>query len=144
MDDYSIEELRYIYDDIRVRVSARYATRAAFAGHLAAFIATTAVIMFFASSYILPGFFSQLALFGLAAWFIGISIHAMNWLLCELRERAIQKELERLGVGYYERNFWEKHKRDRGQPERLVRLTDDGEIVDLYEDGPSRRDVNAS
>jgi hypothetical protein len=41
----------------------------------------------------------------------------------------------------YERGMLEKQKRDG---ERLVRLTDDGEIVDLYEDEPSSRDVHVS
>jgi hypothetical protein len=146
VDDYSVEELRHIYDDIRVRVNSRYASRANFAGHLVAFLATAAITVTFAVLGIVPGFFTWLAPFFLAAWFIGISIHAVNWLLTELRERAIQKELERAGIGYYtrmlyERGMLEKQKRDG---ERLVRLTDDGEIVDLYEDEPSSRDVHVS
>jgi hypothetical protein len=143
MDEYSPDELRMIYEDIRARVNARYVSRTMFAGHLVAFLVTTMIIVLFARSGMLLGLPDNLINYGIAAWFIGICIHTVNWLLTEMRERAIQKELERFGLRSYERYFLEKQKRDNNQQERLVRLTNDGEIVDYYDDDLMQQDEHA-
>ena len=140
MNDYSSDDMRMIYEDVRARINARYASRTMFAGHLVSFVVTTMLIMLFARWGMLPGFFGNLIIYGLAAWFIGISIHAVNWLLTELRERSLQRELERFGFSSYDRYLLGKQKRGNGHHERLVRLTDDGEITDYYEDDQMRQD----
>ena len=65
------------------------------------------------------GFFAFLSI----AWLTGLGVHTINFAMTELRERALRAELDR--AGYYQRAG--KAKRE----ERLVRLSDDGEIVDV-------------
>ena len=140
MNDYSSEDMRMIYEDVRARINARYALRTTYAGHLVAFLVTTMIIFLFARWGALPGFLENLILYGIAAWFIGICIHTVNWLLTELRERSLQRELERFGFASYDRYLLGKQKRGNLHQERLVRLTDDGEITDYYEDDRMHQD----
>ena len=61
-----------------------------------------------------------------AGGLIGFGVHSVNMLMFELRERALREELDR--AGYYT-DRTRKAKRD----ERLVRLGEDGELEDVYQ-----------
>jgi hypothetical protein len=135
MTDYTPDEILAIYEDVKKRVYERYEMRTSFAGNLAGFAGTVFVTYVFAQMNILPGFLHNILPWIMGFWLIGLSVHSVNWLLYELRERAVRREIDRIGLGWYDRRLMAKRKRMSDEPEeRLVRLSDDGEIIDLYHD----------
>lgn len=133
MTDYTPDEILTIYADIKKRVYARYEMRTNFAGNVAGFAGTLFVVYVLGQMSLLPGWIISILPWVLGFWLIGLSVQAANWLLYELRERAVQREIDRIGLGWYDRRLTAKRKRMSDEPEeRLVRLSDDGEIIDLY------------
>jgi len=109
-----------IYQEIKQRIDALYRNRTQYFGHLTAFlILNIGGWVLISGSDASMGFFAFLSI----AWLTGLGVHTINFAMTELRERALREELDR--AGYYQRAG--KAKRD----ERLVRLSDDGEIVDV-------------
>ena len=118
------------YEAIRKRMTERYRSRAEFYGHLIAFV----IINLFAWA-VIPSTLSEglratiltfLALISVG-WFVGVAIHAINFILVEMRERAIDREIERERRWLAGEDMDEKPKRHR----RLERMTDDeGELLD--------------
>ncbi|MBL8165494.1 MAG: 2TM domain-containing protein [Anaerolineae bacterium] len=113
--------------EIRKRMTERYNARAEFVGHLVAFIISMAVLWGPLSP---QGGWATLALLISGGWFMGVVIHAVNMLMAELRERAIDAaiERERAWRGAYPAEP-AKAKRDR-----LTRLSSDGELLEVIED----------
>lgn len=118
------------YEAIRRRMTERYRSRGEFYGHLIGFI----IVNLFAWA-IIPGTLYEssrstiLTIMALISvgWFVGMAIHAINFILVEMRERAIDREIERERRWLAGENMGEKPKRHR----RLERLTDDeGELLD--------------
>lgn len=126
--EYTAEEMQYIYKDIKKRMHARYESRAELAGHLAAYI-IIAVIGGFAIGAYDQTLWRVLGLL----WTAGIFIHAVTTYFEEMREKAIDRELERYGLRPRVELESEKVKRDGLSDARLVTLSDDGELVD-YQD----------
>jgi len=127
-----------IYKDIKKRVHQRFEWRTQFAGHLIAFLAFVVASPFVFNQY--SGIFQfETAFLVGALWFGGLMIHAVNVAFAELRDRALQNELEKAGIfpGMI-RDEKAKHDNQYTGEERLVRLTEDGELIDAddyaYED----------
>ena len=127
-----------IYEDIKKRVNKRFEWRTQFAGHLFAFLAFVVVAPFVFTEAV--GVLQTKVGFIVGAlWFGGLMIHAVNVVFSELRDRALQNELEKAGIfpGMI-RNDKVKHDNHYTGEERLVRLTEDGELIDAndyaYED----------
>ena len=118
------EDFDLIYNDIKRRVDKLFAARTQYFGHLIAFLAA----MLFAWGFVI--WFSSvpfsLLMLITCIWGMGIGIHTVNWIMFEMREKVLRSELEK--AGYYDRET-AKLKRDR-----MVQLSDDGEIIDFYGD----------
>lgn len=124
MSESPADDYEKIYDDIRARVSERFEMRTQFAGHLGAYLV---VSLFVWGYWIYPfnpqGTLETIGAVAMGLWTIGVVVHGVNWLLYEIRERVIQRELERAGLDYAPAK--------RKPAERLVRLSEDGELLDL-------------
>lgn len=114
--------------EIRKRLTERYNARAEFAGHLVAFVISMAVLWGLLSP---QDGWATLALLISGGWLVGLVIHAVNLLMAELRERAIDAaiERERAWRGAYPAEPV-KAKRDR-----LTRLSSDGELLEVIDEG---------
>lgn len=133
-NEYSAEETYEIYEDIKKRINDRFEVRTQLAGNLAGFVGASVVLLFLDNGSVLPSWLDSLLPYIMGLWLIGLFVHFANWLLSELRERALRNEIERSGIGLYQRRLAEKRKREAEESgERLVRLTDDGEIVDFHD-----------
>lgn len=130
------------YEAIRKRVTERYQNRAQFLGHLIAFLMVNVIAWALIPPWLMNGasdFFRSLimgAMFlGSAGWLLGLVIHGMNYVLTEMRERAIDREIER------ERQWlegrWDEEKPKRQRLERLI--SDDGELSLEEMDEPERQ-----
>jgi len=112
-----------IYQEIKQRVDRLFEARTQFLGHAVAFMVAMVAVWF----YLIPqagwnrSFFFVVSI----GWLMGFSVHIINMVMFELRERALRDELDR--AGYYAARTG-KSKRD----ERLVRLSEDGELEDVY------------
>ena len=113
-----------IYQEIKERVDRLYEARTQYLGHAIAFIVAMVAVWL----YLLPEYdWSESFFFVISAgWLMGFGVHSVNILMFELRERALREELDRAGY-YADRTH--KTKRD----ERLVRLGEDGELEDVYQ-----------
>jgi hypothetical protein len=139
MDDLSPEEIEAIYKDIKRRVEQRYNKRGEFFTHLGAYLAFVFLVWFvwLGPTQFGHGVLGIVMALGTIGWSIGMLAHGIQWLFFELQERALQRELDRAGLaGVYQR-VRTKPKRD----ERLVRLSDDGELeeITLDDEGSPRR-----
>jgi hypothetical protein len=135
MADYPPDELLEIYDDIKKRVHERFERRSHFVGNLAGFAGTVFVVYVLGQMNVLPNWITSILPWVMGAWLIGLSVETAKWLMYELRERAVRREIERAGLGLVQHRLISKRKRIVDEPpERLVRLSDDGEIIDLYHD----------
>lgn len=107
--------------EIRKRMQQRFDARAAFFSHLIAFVIFNFMVWAFFLDIRNPleSVFGLLGVFVTGGWTIGIAIHFIVYYFAEMRERAIERELERDREFYYE-----KSKR------RLVQLDEDGELVE--------------
>jgi hypothetical protein len=116
--------------EIRKRIERRYHKRVEF------------FQMLIALGVINAGLWTVLGPGGVAQCFAAISVMAVamqgiDLLLSELKEGAIQREIEaeRLARGYIYTDASVKAKRGSPRPaERLVRLSDDGELIELGDD----------
>jgi hypothetical protein len=139
MDDLSPEEIEAIYNDIRRRVEQRYNKRGEFFTHLGAYLAFVFLVWFvwLGPTQFGNGVWGIIMALGTIGWSIGMLAHGIQWLFFELQERALQRELDGAGLaGVYQR-VRAKPKRE----ERLVRLSDDGELEEiiLEDDEDSRQ-----
>lgn len=136
------EDVRWrIYEDTKRRIKKRYNQRAEVISHAIAFAISIPALWFvlLGTSWFSGDTWESIAALGSIGWLIGLSIHLSQHMIYEMRERAINRELDRLGMF----DATEKAKRDSAPPERLVRLSDDGEIIDLYNED-DRRDAGIS
>lgn len=116
-----------LYQHVVKRIERRYEARTQLAAHFIAFVALGIVGLF-----VIPHGQWWVAVMGV--WLAGLLVHAINVGFAELRDRAIERELERAGV-----YASAKRKRDdevsttheRAEAMRLVHLSDDGELVDV-------------
>lgn len=132
MPDYTPEEAYAIYKDIKARVTARWEKRGEFMIHVVIYgIAILGYVLFVDTSTwssvvtsVINGF--------MVLWTMGFAGHAMDTLFHELRERAINSEVDRMGLRHalYQQQI-EKSKRDNNGHDRLVRLGEDGELVEV-------------
>jgi hypothetical protein len=110
---------RLDYEEIRKAAEKRIKKRTEFYQHLIAYIGVNLILILVSSGGSLP-----VAFF----WGIGLAFHAADVFLSDplRRERAIQREMEKLG---YTADDIEAEKPKRGE---RVALSEDGELV--YED----------
>ncbi len=113
-----------IYEDIINRVKKRYDRRKEYFSHAVAYLAAMGMMWFvwLDPSDFMKGF-GVLGAIITVPWTIGILIHSVQWLFDELQERAVNVQLARAGIN----TAYVKAKRE----ERLVRLSDDGELIDF-------------
>lgn len=143
MTKYDSEHARAIYDDITRRIESLYKERAEFFGHLAFFLVGMFFIWFVWLDY------NEIGIRGAAnfvatisvVWFLGLITHFVQWVFSEYKERAVQRELERVGLTrYYEFGTDQLTDKVKNEDVRLVRLSEDGELIGLddepgYDDG---------
>lgn len=124
------DDIRTIYNDIRQRVKKRYDKRKEFFGHFVSFL----LVNGFLWTVLLPiqdfgdGFWGVFGAVVTVGWTVGLFVHMLDWVSEEMVDRAVEQEMER--AGFHSIYQYEKAKRD----ERLVRLSDDGELVDYDEE----------
>jgi hypothetical protein len=121
-----------IYMAIERRIKQRYDRRVELASHAIAYFLGLTILWLF----IVPEFsdgWTKIAAVGSLGWTIGFLIHALQIAAKELEERAVIREMERLGL-YSE----QKAKRWHDDATHL-QLTDDGELYDPYFDEPLER-----
>lgn len=126
-------------EQIRRRIEKRIKERNEFYVHLAFFIGGNLLmwlIWFLTNSGDTDGF--PWPIIVLASWGIGIVAHGLTVYFnsperIEARERTIQREIERERQRLAADDYYEKPKRDRH-----VRLTDDGELIEI-EDTEKRK-----
>lgn len=124
-------------NEIRNRVRQRYDKRAEYFGNLIAFIVFTLAVWFI----IMPtlsadnGFFRFLFTVINIGWAIGVAVSSVQHLMYELGERATQYEIEREREYFY---MTRKAKNSPSETQRLMTLSDDGEIIDYEEDEQNR------
>jgi uncharacterized membrane protein YciS (DUF1049 family) len=119
------------YRAIRARVEARYGMRVGFFAHAISFVVAMVLGWVVFYNWFSSGWLFDLALIGSAGWFVGVTIHAVIWIMSELKERAIDREIEKERELLY--RYGVKRKNSVG---RYYELTDDGELAesDPYED----------
>lgn len=114
-----------IYKDIRKRVKDKYDKRKEFAIHLAMFLMAMFGIWNVLS---LAGLFKDLAGIFSVLWGMGLIAHFLDFYFHELQEREIQVELGRAGIAPQSNKLKNTASVD---DERYVRLSDDGELIDI-------------
>jgi hypothetical protein len=117
------------YDEIRRRITKRYEARAQFYGHLVSFLIINVLLW----TLLQPpqiGLGRTLLLGFSSLWTVGLAIHAVNFLFSEMRERAIEKAIER------ERQFQGTPLQAKGKRKRdaIARLSADGELLEVVDD----------
>lgn len=119
-------------NQIRRRVEKRYSMRAEFISHLIAFLIFNAVMWFGLQP---DGFFSGVAIIITGGWSIGIVIHGVQYAMFEMKERTVQREIDRqLAL-----------RGEMVKPKRRYEISDDGELFvpesdeDAYDEEPRRR-----
>jgi len=115
------------YDEIRRRITKRYEGRAQFFGHLVTFMVINALLWIGLQP---DGFWETVLIAFSGLWFVGLAIHGVNFLLAEMRERAIEKAIERERL-FHDDTRLEKSKRKR---DATARLSLDGELLDVVDD----------
>lgn len=125
MSDLTPDEIDRIYDRIEKQMRQRFDTRAEYFSHMAAFVVAIVAGMWMYGQSWMPGWGGSLIIFVLLCWFIGVAVHTIQYIFSEMKNRAIARELERSGVSNALHDY--KFKRE----ERLVRLDDEGELVDI-------------
>ena len=116
-----------IYEDIIKRVKKRFDRRKEYFSHAVAYLAAMGMMWFvwLEPSDFMKGF-GILGAIITVPWTIGILVHSVQWLFDELQERAIDRQLTHAGID----TAYVKAKRE----ERLVQLSDDGELIDFETD----------
>ncbi len=125
------------YKAIRARINQRYGMRAGIVGHSIAFFAAMFLGWVIFYNW-LDGWIFFLALMMSAGWFVVFAIHAVVWLMFELKERAIDREIEKERELLYRYGVKRKN-----SASRYYELTDDGELAESHpyedEDAPPTR-----
>lgn len=121
-----------IYQEIRRRITKRYANRAEFFSHLISFVVVNLIVWSFLGGQLRDWGLMLPAQLCAGLWFMGLLIHASQFLMTEMRERAIEKAIER------ERDW--KAAIPYREDVDISHLTDDGELqTDYYETAPKRK-----
>jgi hypothetical protein len=107
------------YDDIRQRITKRYENRTEFFGHLVGFLVINGLIW----SGALGGWPVLNCIS--AAWFLGLAMHFVNFVMAEARERAIERAIQ-------EARTWTSSEKPKRDPR--VYLTEDGELEEITDD----------
>lgn len=131
MSDLSPEEQYQLYQEIEARIRKRFDRRKEFFGHFVGYFVTMVGLWFLllTPTQFGVGLWGSLAALFTIAWSMGVFIHLVQYVFDEWGERAIDSELEKAGVRAIRHS---KYKRDRdAQAARLVRLGEDGELVDI-------------
>jgi uncharacterized membrane protein len=110
------------YKQIRRTITNRYENRGQFFGHLVAFLVLNAILY-----GLMPFPVSSLTFLCSGLWFMGLAIHGVQFILTEMRERAIEQAIRQVAA------------QPDLYPQRLVRLTEDGELEAYAEDEPKSR-----
>jgi hypothetical protein len=139
MSNLSPDEQQQLYKDIRKRVHERFEKRKEFFSHLAGYLFSMIGTWFF---LLQMDTFSHenwtvMATIITVFWSMGIVIHGTQYVFDELRERTIERELERAGI--VPGSLRDKAKREQfGHDEKVMRLSEDGELEEIgvsdYED----------
>jgi hypothetical protein len=119
-------------NQIRRRVEKRYSMRAEFISHLIAFLIFNVVMWFGLQP---DGFFYDVAIIITGGWSIGMLIHGVQYGMYEMKERTVQREIDRqLAL-----------RGEMVKPKRRYEISDDGELFvpdsdeDVYDEEPRRR-----
>lgn len=129
MSELSPEERHTIYQDVRQRVHQRFERRKEFFSHMVAYIVTMVGFWLFWHPVAFgDGGWGVAAALATIGWTMGILIHLVQFSFDELGERAIDAELERVGLIAYQKG---KIKRAGDDDERFMRLGEDGELVEM-------------
>lgn len=114
-----------LYDRIVKRITKQYERRGEYLGHLVAYTISSIVAWVFLELLAIGEGWATAGMIFMGLWTIGIVIHTGEILMTELRERAIRAELSKAGLLHYHDPQVKAKRR-----ERLVTLSDDGELVD--------------
>lgn len=117
------------FEEIRQRITKRYANRTQFFGHLAAFVVVNGLGWLLL--WPLPGMLFYAALFVSGSWFLGLLIHTINFIMTEARENAIEQAIEA------ERRWRDMPEQEMKRKRERLTLNDDGEIETTYDDATS-------
>lgn len=125
MSNLTPDEIDHIYNRIEKQIQKRFDTRAEYYSHLTAFVVAVLVVLWLNSQSWMPGWGASLAIFSILCWGIGMAVHTIQYIFSEMKHRAIHQEMARSGIHDALHSY--KSKRE----ERLVRLNDEGELVDI-------------
>ncbi|GAB4516175.1 MAG: hypothetical protein OHK0046_21040 [Anaerolineae bacterium] len=120
-----LSEMEKLYGDIRERISKRYESRMEFTIHVAFFVIATIGLFFMWNNELATLFLRNVCTGLLGLWFFGLVGHVINFAFEEMRENAIERELQRVGLLTPHQIEKAKH-----PPQRLVMLGEDGELVE--------------
>jgi uncharacterized membrane protein (DUF485 family) len=136
MNDLSSEEHYKIYKNIEKRVLKRFERRKEFFSHLVAYvISMIGMWAMVGLAEFGEGFWGISAAVITVGWTMGVLIHIIQFVLDELGERAIDTELEKAGLGVYQRGVRGKDKHGAEVHDAaLMRLGEDGELVEVESD----------
>jgi hypothetical protein len=136
------------YDGIRKRVEKRVKARQEWVSHLTAYIIVN--ISVWGIWWLTGGDYFPWPAFVTLGWGIGIGIHTATYLteasMERTKEEAIDREIRREKMRVYgdpdfDDSLMEKPKRRAKEKERVMRLTDDGELE--YDDDAADLAANA-
>ncbi len=139
----SEQDLEKIYKDIRKRVHKTYEKRKEYAIHATAFIVSMVVLWLFIfnpGNFGGRGFFEFIATLISGVWAIGFAVHSVDFLMTELRERAIKREIERTRLF----NGVPKLKNNDMNAYVGMRLSEDGELLEFDYDESDESSRSAS
>ena len=117
------DSLKKIYKDIKKNIHKRYEARKSVAIHVVIFATVMVGVWGVADAGQAPTVIEislQVMSFG---WLIGLLAHGTDWLFDELRDRALMHDLESAGIL--------SHKVKRDETQAAMRLSDDGELVEV-------------
>ena len=116
------------YNDIRKRITHRYNNRIAFFSHLTAFLVSNGsgwMLWLGTPENVRSNVLGVLLLVVSVGWLIGMSIHAIIYLMMEARERAIERAIQ-------EEHAWTSGEKPKRDPR--VYLTEDGELEEIADE----------
>lgn len=123
------------YEEIRQRITRRYNNRAEFWSHVVAYIVSSVIVWRVLSPV---GLFFTIAAVIMGFWGMGLVIHAVQYLMKEAQERAIERAIDR------ERSWrWQADETGDGtikrKRDRLTLKHDDAMLEVVEDDVPARR-----
>lgn len=129
MTNYTPEDMHYIYDDVKTRVRQRFRNRASYFESLAIWLVICV------AGGLAFGAYDQTVfrIIGLL-WTARMLVRTADFVLDELREKALDRELRQFGLPSRTELESEKAKRADMVGTRLVRLSDDGELIDFTDE----------